>query len=290
MRKIFFSFIILWLLIFTVFGSGSSIAGTLERIKETEVFKVGAREDALGFSYYDKNGNWVGFSLDIAKEIHKKLEAKLGKAIKLQFVPVSAKTRIPMVAAGNIDAEIGITAWTRGRDEVVDFTIPYFFTATKLLVRKDSPIKEFKDLGGYRVGCSVGTTDEMKLKELSEKLPKPIKLITFEKHTDGFLALQQGKINAHVTDDSVLAVLKATAKNPSDWKIVGKPLVTLLLCPVVQENDSKFRDFISFSIMELLDSGKYWEIYNQWFGQKGVIPYEMAQEGKIFLQNSAVMK
>lgn len=288
MRRVFFGCMISALLVLTAFGT--AYPGALDKIKESGVFRVGAREGALGFAYQDEKGNWVGFSMDVAKEVHKKLEEKLGRNLELKFVPVTAKTRIPVIVAGSVDVVIGIAAWTRKRDEAVDFAIPYFFVATRILTRKDSPINDFEDLGGKRVGCCVGTTDEQKLIELSKKLPQPIKLVTFEKHTDGFLALEQGKTVAHITDDSVLAGLRKTAKNPGDWKVVGTPLVTLLLCPIVPENDSKFRDFISHSIMELIDSGKYWEIFDKWFGLKGVIPYEMAEQGRILLKNLAVMK
>jgi polar amino acid transport system substrate-binding protein/glutamate/aspartate transport system substrate-binding protein len=288
MRKISFACIILAL--FVLSAISTAYPGALDKIEESGVFRVGAREGALGFAYHDEKGNWVGFSMDIAKEVHKQLEKKLGKSIDLKFVPVTAKTRIPVIVAGSVDVVIGIAAWTRKRDETVDFAIPHFFTATRILTRTDSPIKDFKDLAGKRVGCVVGTTNEINLMALSKKLPEPIKLLTFEKHTDSFLALQQEKTVAHVTDDSVLAGLMKTAKNPKDWHVVGTPLATLLLCPIVPENDSKLRDFISHSIMELMDSGKYWEIFDKWFGPKGVIPYEMAKEGKILLENLAVMK
>jgi ABC-type amino acid transport substrate-binding protein len=46
---------------------------------------------------------------------------------------------------------------------------------------------------------------------------------------------------------------------------------------MVPENDSKGRDFVNHTVMELIDNGKFFELYDKWFGERGVIPYPMSE-------------
>jgi len=118
-----------------IFGIADA-QSTLERIDKRGEFVVGAREGSIPFAFYDEKGDWGGFSMDIAKEIHKRIEKKLGKSIKLTFKPVDPKTRIPLVANRTIDIECGSTTHTIERDDVVDFSITFFLTGTRLLVKR----------------------------------------------------------------------------------------------------------------------------------------------------------
>jgi len=47
---------------------------------------------------------------------------------------------------------MGSTTYTQEREEVVDFSLTFFFSETAFLVPKNSPIKTIKDLNGKRLG------------------------------------------------------------------------------------------------------------------------------------------
>jgi hypothetical protein len=42
--------------------------------------------------------------------------------------------------------------------------------------------------------------------------------------------------------------------------------------------------------MEAIESGKYFELYDKWFGPKGEVPYELTAENRRFLQLQVVPK
>jgi hypothetical protein len=42
--------------------------------------------------------------------------------------------------------------------------------------------------------------------------------------------------------------------------------------------------------MEAIESGKYFELYDKWFGPKGEVPYPLGPEAKRFLQMQVVPK
>ena len=265
--------------------AGSVFAGeTLKKIEETGKFIVGARQDTAPFGFFDKEGSWVGFSLDVAKEVHKKLEEELGKNIELEFKPTLAKTRISLLIAGDTDMQAGVSTHNLRREETVDYSITYFITGLRLLVRKGSGINEIEDLRGKRVGSVDGTTNINTLQEMSEKEGPGIDIRAYDKETTAFVALQEGEVDAVGFDDVLLAGLKAKAPNPGDWEVVGRLLSYEPYGFMVRENDSDFRDFVNMVLIDLIKSGRFYEIYEKWLGPQGKVPFPMSDDYKTLLE------
>ena len=272
----------------TVWLAGVLLLGTatpvlaetvLEKINRTRVLTAGTRLTSIPFAFINEKNEWIGFSIDLLEAIRARLEKKLGKPIKLERKEIDPATRIPLVANRTIDVECGSTTNTRGRDETVDFSINFFFTGTQLLVKKGSGIKGVADVVGKRVGATAGTTNEKALRASQPKAD----VVTFQDHGSGFLALEQGRIVAFVSDGILLAGLAAKARNPKDYAVVGEFLSKDPYSCMVPENDSKWRDFVNHTFMELIDNGKYFELYDKWFGERGVVPYPMSDKVRNYM-------
>ena len=259
----------------------------LDKIEKNGSVTMGFREGSVPFGFIDNQGNWVGFGLDVGSEIVSALSEKFGKTIELVKKPMNPKTRINMVVNRTVDMGIGSTTITLAREKVVDFSLPYFLTGTRLLVPKDSTITDFPDVAGKRVGMGSGSTANIKGidRAIASGLVKPAcKKVLFEEHNKGFLALQQGKIHAYFTDASILAGMKAKAKNPDKWKIVGDYLTYEPYGILLPENQGEWRDFVNATLIQMIKSGRFEEIYNKWFGPDGAVPLPMSSEYKVLLK------
>ena len=273
-------------LFFLCLGSSSLAQGTLEKIAKSGEFSVGVRDGAIPFGFISKDNEHVGFSVDMAKEFNKALEEKLGKPIKLILKTINPKTRIPLVANGTIDIECGATTHTIDREETVDFTITVFLTGTQLLVKKGSGIKTPKDLAGKKVGAAQGTTNEKAIRDLNEKgvINPQANIVIYQEHTQGFLALQRGILDAYVTDGILLAGLRAKAPKPEEFEVLGDFITYDPYAYIVRENDSKFRDFINIQIIKTIKDGRYFKIYDKWLGPNGTVPYPLSEEFRTYLK------
>ena len=261
--------------------------GVLEKIEKTGKVNMGLREGSVPFGYINTKSEWVGFGIDIGQEIVDALSAKFGKKIEMVKHPINPKTRIPMVANGTVDIGIGSTTITLAREDVVDFSLPYFLTGTLLLVPKDSPIADFPDLAGKRVGMGSGSTANIKGldKAMETGLIRPAcEKVLFEEHNKGFLALQQGKIHAYFTDASILAGMKTKAEKPDDWKIVGQYLTYEPYGIILPEGQGEWRDFVNATLIRTIKSGRFEQTYNKWFGPEGEVPLPMSPEYETLLQ------
>ncbi len=259
---------------------------TLVKISHKGEFVVGVRTEFVPVGYRNEKGNWIGLGLDIAREIHKKLEEKLGRKIKLTFVPINPKTRIPMLVKGKVDIVCDTTAHTLRRDEAVDFSITWLVSGTRILTEKESHIREAEDLAEKKVGAVQKSGCERVIRNLIDTsiIRPPARVMVFPDHSRGFLALQHGTIDAYFADESVLATLKAGAPHPSRWKVTGRLLTHVYYGLMIRENDSNFRDFVNFSLIELIKSGKFMEIYERWRGSEGVVPLPMNYETQLLLR------
>ncbi len=133
---------------------------TMDKIEKSGKIKVGFREDSIPFAFIDpKVGKQVGFSVDMAGILAENLSKYFGKKIEIEPVTITGKTRIPMIINGTTDVEMGSTTYTQEREDVVDFSLTFFFSDTSFLVPKDSSIKTQQDLNGKRLGGARGTTN-----------------------------------------------------------------------------------------------------------------------------------
>jgi polar amino acid transport system substrate-binding protein len=231
-------------------------ASTLEGVKKRGTMRVGVRQDVPGFGIVDEKGNTVGFDIDIAAELAKRL------GVKMELAPVTAATRIPLLQQGRIDLIAATLTHYRERDRVIDFSIGYFWTGQKVMVKKSSNIASIADLAGKRVGTTVGA---LSLKNLAKAQPKSTGQ-TFEGYPEAFLAMERGLVDAVVADIIILAGLRAKSQKPDDYIIIGDSLGGGDYAIGVRENDSKWRDEINFTLQDMWRDGTWDQIYGKWIG------------------------
>lgn len=243
----------------------------LDEVKQRGVVRVGVKQDVPAFGFVDEKGDTVGFEIDLAAEIAKRL------GVKFEPVPVTSATRIPLLQQGRIDMIVATLTHYRKRDEVIDFTIGYFYSPQTLLVKKGSGIKSLADMAGKRAGTTVGAGSAENFKKAQPKG----ELQTFEGYPESFLALQRGLTDAVATDLIILASLRATAPAPDQYEIVGKPgwFAGGDYAIGVRENDSKWRDQLNFILQDIWLDGTWRKIFDKWLGPQSKIGLKFEEVG-----------
>ena len=252
---------------------------TLEKIRNSGVFTIGVRNASPPFSFINKQNERAGFSNDLAMLVHKKIEEKLGKAVKLEMKETSPNTRIPLLTSMAVDLVTETMTDTRARRESVDFSLTYFVTGAQFIVKRGSPIKGAGDITGKRIGTQQGSTNE---RVLREKYPRAV-LVTFPDQAAAFMALQQGKLDAYCNDGIQLWGLKYKSTNPDQWDVVGDYISYEPYGMAMRKNDSDFRQVVNVALMEAIEGGEYFKLYDKWFGPKSEVPYPLSPQVKTFL-------
>ncbi|MBI2985476.1 MAG: transporter substrate-binding domain-containing protein [Deltaproteobacteria bacterium] len=260
---------------------------TLEKIARTGVLTIGARTGSPPFAFVDAQNQWVGFSIDLVEQlILPTLSKKVGKPVKLEKKESTPPTRIPLLASNAVDLIAETMTDTRSRRDSVDFSLTFFVTGAQFLVKKGSPIKGIKSIAGRRVAAQQGSTNARIIREQAPKA----QLREFPDQPAAFQALAQGQVDTYTNDGIQLAGLKAKAPNPRGWEIVGDFYSYEPYGMALRKGDADFRGVVNNGLMEGIDSGKFFDIYEKWFGPKGELPYPMSPDIKKFMIYQAVPK
>ncbi len=242
------------------------LTGTLKKIKDSGVITLGVRETSIPFSYLDDKQQAIGYSIDLCMAIVEEVKKELMlPTLKVNTNPVTSQTRIPLMSNGTIDMECGSTTNNLTRQKQVAFAPITFVTGTKLLVKKSSKIKSYKDLKGKTVVVTQGTTNERVIKALSDKENLGIKFLNAKDHAESFLTVESGRAAAFSMDDVLLYGLVAKAKKPKDFDVVGDYLSYDPYGIMFRKNDADFAIVASRAISALMRSGEIIKIYDKWF-------------------------
>ena len=252
--------------------TGAAVAqdgGTLKKIRDTGVIKIGHRDASIPFSYLDDKQQPIGYGVDLCLKIADAIKANLKMPnLKVEFVPVTSQTRIPILTGGNIDLECGSTTNSIERQKQVSFAPTYFMTGTKIVVKKSSGIKGYDDLKGKTVVFTTGTTNERAMKTYNDAKNLGINFIPSKDHAESFLAVETGRAVAFPMDDILLYSLVASAKTPSDYVVLGEFLSDDPYAIMVRKDDAEFKKLVDTTVGNIYKSGEINKIYAKWFQSK----------------------
>jgi len=242
------------------------LTGTLKKIKDAGSISLGHRESSIPFSYYDDKNQVVGYSHEMLLLVVDAVKKKLNMPnLKVNLIPITSQNRIPLIQNGTIDIEAGSTTNNLERQQQANFSDSIFVIGTRLLVKKDSGIKDFPDLKEKNVVVTAGTTSERLIREMNEKNNMGMNIISAKDHGESFLTLQSGRAVAFMLDDALLAGERAKARKPDDFIIVGTPQSKEAYGMMMRKGDDQFKKLVDEAIAKAETSGVAEKLYQKWF-------------------------
>src|SRR5215470_4329193 len=176
----------------------TQLTGTLAKIKRTRMLTIGYRDASVPFSYMNAAKDPgarqpIGYSIDICLDIVEDIRGELGDdTIQVRWLPVTPQTRIAMVVDGRVDLECGQTTNNAERRKEVAFSPITFVSGTKLLVKRGSKLRSYRDLKGSTVVATEGSTNAAAVKAIDAKLQLGVKLTLVLDNEQAFQALREG--------------------------------------------------------------------------------------------------
>lgn len=246
-------------------ASQAAAAGTLDRVKEAGVFRIGYRADARPYSYQDARGRPAGYIVDLCKVV----AAALGPGVHAEYVLVHAGERFEAVRDGKVDILCDPSSVTIARREIVDFSIPTYLDGAGVLSRKSDPVQTFEDLAGRRVGVLTGTTTERVLHDALQGLGIKTDVIAVRDHRTGLDMVFDAKLDAYVADRGILAGMLRGTSHPG-FTLSKNYFSYETYALALPRDDSAFRLFVDKTLAGLYRSGKIKAILAKTFGRAPV--------------------
>jgi polar amino acid transport system substrate-binding protein len=146
---------------------------------------------------------------------------------------------------------------TDARAENLEFTEGYYDSEQSLLVPTDSDVQSIEDLSGKKVGVQQGTTG----KAYTEENAPDAEIITFPSDAEMYSAIKGGSVDALLQD------LPVNLEHAGDggFEVVEQYSTGEEYGFAVKKGNTELRDAINDQLSELRDSGRYDEIYNEYF-------------------------
>ena len=117
-------------------------------------FVIGVNAECAPYESVDANGNFVGFDIDFADALSKKL------GFTYEWKDMEFFGLIGAVQEKKVDMVISAISGTQERKERVDFSEGYNYSITCIISAPGSGIETVDDLVGKKVGAAVGTNFE----------------------------------------------------------------------------------------------------------------------------------
>lgn len=232
-------------------GGGPDVSGL---VKEAGVLTVGAEPPAPPFIIPPYPDNPTGFEVDVAKEIG----SRLGLETKfMEFV----WTNLFSPAPKPFDFDINETTITDERDQVVDFSIPYFEANQAVLVHKGTDAENaasVADVGELLLGAQEATTGLGYIRKTIK--PSQTERV-FPTTAAANQALLNKTIDAFIIDLPIAAGL--VGESPDELVVVGQ-FITNEEWGIVFEEGSPLVDPVNQVLQEMIDDGTLAELQEKW--------------------------
>jgi polar amino acid transport system substrate-binding protein len=245
----------------------------LEKVAKTGVLTAGTSKDAFPLAYADEKGQLVGYSVNMLQLIKTQVEKELKRPITLKLVALSPGERIPKLQSGEVDLVCDSSSFTWERDKLIDFSVSYGITGTRLLVKRETSIAGPESLVGKRIGALPKTTNEDAIRRAQPKA----QIVLFKDRADGYKALQEGKIDGFAGDGLLLEGWLQKTANTKSYQVDGYPYSKEGIACMVPENNSKLLDRTNYALMSFMqgfvsNKPSALSIFDKWFGPNSAVP------------------
>lgn len=179
-------------------ASAAATDTSLADIKKKGSFTLGLDDSFPPMGFKDDKGNIVGFDIDLAKEVAK----RMGVELKIQPIDWTAKEM--ELNNKNIDVIWNGLSITPDRQQSMLLSTPYMENKQIVVVKNDSSVQKLADLKGKQVAVQDGSSAQDALKAADPDLLASIKQVDFKDNVAALMDLKNGNVDA-VAMDSVVA-------------------------------------------------------------------------------------
>ena len=253
MKRIIFP---LLLMLFTLTGCSFDNTSIINR----EKIVIGFDESFAPMGFRNKEGEIVGFDIDLAKEAARRL------GVAVEFKPIDWAKKREEITSGNVDMLWNGCDITPERKEYMIFSKPYMDDRQIVLVKRDDDfdIHSEYDLEGKVVGTQAGSSSDDYINQ-NEDLKRGIKEYkTYGKFSEAVTALKNDEIEVIVCDE--LIARYEMNSNPNQLRIIEVRIGTIAETGIGFRKDNvALRDKIQKTFDEMIDDGTAKKISEKWF-------------------------
>lgn len=232
---------------------------SLEKILAKKTFVLGLDDSFPPMGFRDESNNIVGYDIDLAKEVAK----RLGVELVLQPIDWSAKEQ--ELNTGKIDCIWNGFTMTPERIEALSFAGPYLQNAQVAIVRNDSGYTKLSDLAGKVLGLQAGSSAAEAVNSMADFKKSLKNIIEFKDNLTAFMDLEIRGIDAVVMDEVVAAY--SIKKDNKPFTIIEEKLTPEQYGIGFRKGDVELSSEVQKILEEMAKDGTIAKISTSWFNK-----------------------
>lgn len=227
----------------------------LDQVKSAGALRVGTEGTYAPFTFHDQSGALVGFDVEIASEIAKRI------GVTAQFVEGPWDGLIAGIDANRYDVVINQVGITEERKVKYDFSEPYIASKAALVVKGDNTdITSFESLKGKKAAQTI-TSNFGKLAEASGA-----ELVPTEGFDQSIALVIQGRADATINDS--LSFFDFKKQQPdANVKIVATQAEADYSGVLLAKGKPELLEAINKALADIKADGTYAAISQKYFGE-----------------------
>lgn len=234
------------------------------KYKQQDSITIGFDNTFVPMGFEEKNGQYVGFDIDLAQEVSEKL------GIKVHFQPIDWDMKETELQNGTIDAIWNGYSATDERREKVAFTIPYMQNQQVIVSKKSQNIQSVSDMKDKVLGAQAGSTGYLDFEgqpELLKNIVKDQKANQYQSFNEALIDLQNDRIDALLIDRVYANYYLQTEGILEQYEIFPAGFESESFAVGVRPADQTLLANLNKAFVELYQEGKFQEISQKWFGE-----------------------
>ncbi len=225
------------------------------------LFIMGLDDSFPPMGFRDDNNEIVGFDIDMAKEVTK----RLGMELKLQ--PIDWASKELELNTGKITCIWNGLSVSPAREEAMTLSKPYLANKMIIITNQDSALNTKADLEGKKVGLQTGSTAVAALEK--DPISKKLTQVTYENNVLALTDLNIGRIDAVVMDEVVARYM--ISKSGNLYKVLNDSFNEEYYAIAFKKGNTELKDKVEKALAEMAADGTSSEISKKWFGEDIVL-------------------
>ena len=246
-----------------------------DKYQQQKSITVGFDNTFVPMGFEEKNGDYAGFDIELAKYVSKKL------GITVHFQPIDWDMKETELQNGTIDAIWNGYSATDERREKVAFTIPYMQNTQILVVKKTSGIHSVEDMTGKVLGAQNGSSGMLDVEEHPEVLKNRVKggdSDQYQSVNEAIIDLKNDRIDALLIDRVYADYYLTTEGITDEYDTIPSGFESESFAVGVRPADKKLLEALNQAFKELYQEGIFQQISQKWFGEDVATPEVKGQE------------
>ena len=246
-----------------------------DKYQQQKSITVGFDNTFVPMGFEEKNGNYAGFDIELAKYVSKKL------GITVHFQPIDWDMKETELQNGTIDAIWNGYSATDERREKVAFTVPYMQNTQILVVKKTSGIHSVEDMAGKVLGAQNGSSGMLDFEEHPEVLKNRVKggdADQYQSVNEAIIDLKNDRIDALLIDRVYADYYLTTEGIAEEYDTIPSGFESESFAVGVRPADKKLLEALNQAFKELYQEGIFQQISQKWFGEDVATPEVKGQE------------